>query len=65
MKFAASSLLVLHQKERDKVTEPPILILDESTAGFDPVSEAQVLDKLFSYRQGKTAIMISHVLAEI
>ncbi len=42
------------------VTDPPILILDESTAGLDPVSEAKVLDKLFSHRQGKTTILISH-----
>lgn len=42
------------------VTDPPILILDESTAGLDPVSEAQVLNRLLSYRQGKTTILISH-----
>ncbi|MEH2410653.1 peptidase domain-containing ABC transporter [Nostoc sp.] len=42
------------------VTEPPILILDESTGALDPVSEAQVLDKLFYYRRGKTTILISH-----
>lgn len=41
-------------------TEPPILILDESTAGLDPVSEAEVLDKLLWHRQGKTTILISH-----
>lgn len=42
------------------VTDPPILILDESTAGLDPVSEAQVLDRLLSHRQDKTTILISH-----
>ncbi|NEQ81569.1 MAG: peptidase domain-containing ABC transporter [Moorea sp. SIO2I5] len=42
------------------VTDPPILILDESTGALDPVSEAQALDKLLSHRQGKTTIMISH-----
>ncbi|NJL80915.1 MAG: peptidase domain-containing ABC transporter, partial [Richelia sp. SM2_1_7] len=42
------------------VTDPPILILDESTGALDPVSEAQVLDKILYYRQGKTTIMISH-----
>jgi ATP-binding cassette, subfamily C, bacterial len=40
--------------------QPPILILDESTAGLDPVSEAQVLSTLLSHRQGKTTILISH-----
>lgn len=42
------------------VTEPPILILDESTGALDPVSEAQVLDRLLDHRQGKTTITISH-----
>ena len=42
------------------VTDPPILILDESTAGLDPVSEAQVLNRLLAHRQGKTTILISH-----
>lgn len=42
------------------VNNPPILILDESTAGLDPVSETQVLDKLLFHRQGKTTILISH-----
>ena len=42
------------------INDPPILILDESTAGLDPVSEAQVLHQLLSHRQGKTTILISH-----
>ena len=42
------------------VTDPAILILDESTGGLDPVSEAQVLDQLFEHRQGKTTILITH-----
>jgi ATP-binding cassette subfamily C protein len=42
------------------VSDPPVLILDESTANLDPVSEAQVLDGLLSERMGKTTILISH-----
>jgi ABC-type bacteriocin/lantibiotic exporter with double-glycine peptidase domain len=42
------------------VTDPPVLILDESTSALDPVSEAQVLDQLLDYRQGRTTIFISH-----
>jgi ABC-type bacteriocin/lantibiotic exporter with double-glycine peptidase domain len=42
------------------VTDPSILILDESTGALDPVSETQVLDRLLYHRQGKTTIMISH-----
>ncbi len=39
---------------------PPILIMDESTAGLDPVSETDLLDKLLTYRRGQTTLMISH-----
>ena len=42
------------------VTDPPVLILDESTGALDPVSEAEVLDRLLYDRQGKTTITISH-----
>jgi len=42
------------------VNDPPVLILDESTGALDPVSEAEVLDRLIYHRQGKTTIMISH-----
>ncbi|NER96665.1 MAG: peptidase domain-containing ABC transporter [Symploca sp. SIO1B1] len=42
------------------VTDPPVLILDESTGALDPVLEAKVLDKLLFSRQGKTTIIISH-----
>ena len=42
------------------VTEPPILILDESTSGLDPVSEFQLLNRLLRHRRNKTTILISH-----
>jgi ATP-binding cassette subfamily C protein len=45
---------------RALLTNPPILILDESTANLDPESEAEVLDQLLAYRQGKTTLLISH-----
>jgi len=45
---------------RSLLTNPPILILDEATAGLDPVSEANVLDRLLASRQGKTTILITH-----
>ncbi|BAZ18256.1 ABC transporter ATP-binding protein (plasmid) [Calothrix sp. NIES-4071] len=42
------------------VNNPPVLILDESTAGLDPVSEMQLLDTLLDHRRGQTTILISH-----
>lgn len=45
---------------RGIVTDPPLLILDESTAGLDPVSEGEVLDRLLASRHQKTTILISH-----
>lgn len=42
------------------VTDPPVLILDESTGALDPVSETRVLEQLFAQRRGKTTILISH-----
>lgn len=42
------------------VTDPPVLILDESTSGLDPSSEAQLLTNLLRQRQGKTTLLISH-----
>ena len=42
------------------VTDPPVLILDESTGALDPVSEAKILKQLFAHRRGKTTILISH-----
>ncbi|MBW4617144.1 MAG: peptidase domain-containing ABC transporter [Desmonostoc vinosum HA7617-LM4] len=45
---------------RGILTNPPVLILDEATAGLDPVSEAHVLDRLLEYRKDKTTILITH-----
>lgn len=45
---------------RGIVTDPPILILDESTGSLDPQTEAEVLDQLLLHRQGKMTIIISH-----
>jgi ABC-type bacteriocin/lantibiotic exporter with double-glycine peptidase domain len=42
------------------LTDPPVLILDESTGALDPVTEAEVPSTLLAHRQGKTTITISH-----
>ncbi|MGF1568502.1 MAG: peptidase domain-containing ABC transporter [Nodosilinea sp.] len=45
---------------RALLTNPPVLILDESTSGLDPRSEAQVLDRLLAHRRGQTTVLVSH-----
>ena len=42
------------------LNNPPVLILDESTANLDLISETEILDRLLNYHQGKTTILISH-----
>jgi ABC-type bacteriocin/lantibiotic exporter with double-glycine peptidase domain len=42
------------------VTNPPVLILDESTGALDPVSEGVVLERLLKHRWQQTTITISH-----
>ncbi|MFM9047340.1 MAG: peptidase domain-containing ABC transporter [Cyanobium sp.] len=45
---------------RALVTNPPVLILDESTSALDPVMERRLMDRLLQHRAGLTTIMISH-----
>jgi ABC-type bacteriocin/lantibiotic exporter with double-glycine peptidase domain len=45
---------------RALVVNPPVLILDESTAALDPVLERRLMDRLLQHRAGLTTIMISH-----
>ena len=42
------------------VTDPAVLILDESTDALDPALEARIIDGLLSQREGKTTVLISH-----
>jgi Cu-processing system ATP-binding protein len=45
---------------------PKILILDEPTAGLDPVSSSHLKDKILrEKRNGKTFILTSHIMSEI
>jgi Cu-processing system ATP-binding protein len=46
--------------------DPDLLILDEPTAGLDPVSSSILKDKILSARAaGKTLILTSHVMSEL
>lgn len=45
---------------------PDILILDEPTAGLDPVSSSILKDKILKEKaSGKTVILTSHIMSEI
>lgn len=43
--------------------DSPIMILDEPTASLDPIAEYEVLERIYSAAQEKTAIIISHRLS--
>lgn len=46
--------------------DPQILILDEPTAGLDPVSSSYLKDKILKeHNRGKTIIFTSHILSEL
>ena len=48
------------------VHTPPILVLDEPTAGVDPVGSAEMCELILKLKQqGKTVLITSHLLAQI
>ncbi len=47
--------------------EPEVLILDEPTAGLDPVGRREILERITRYRQVKNAavLMVSHSMEDV
>jgi ABC-type multidrug transport system fused ATPase/permease subunit len=45
---------------RTLLRDPPVLVLDEPTAGLDAVSETAVLDGLQKLMRGRTTLLITH-----
>jgi Cu-processing system ATP-binding protein len=69
----AKPLRVLSGGTRQKVNavlaflfQPELLVLDEPTAGLDPVSSGILKDKISAVRDaGRTVVVTSHVLSEL
>ena len=44
------------------IRDPRVVVLDEPTAGLDPISEHRVMDSLLRIYSGRTMVVITHRL---
>lgn len=50
---------------KSMLTDPNVLLLDEPSAGLDPLARAQVMDMLLELKhQGLTLVMVTHMMDE-
>ncbi|MFZ5645349.1 MAG: thiol reductant ABC exporter subunit CydC [Bacillota bacterium] len=47
---------------RALLKDAPVLLLDEATAGLDPVSEREVMESIHRLMEGRTTLVITHSL---
>ncbi|MCU0466628.1 MAG: ATP-binding cassette domain-containing protein, partial [Anaerolineae bacterium] len=47
------------------LTQPPILILDDSTSAIDSATEDKIQRAIYAAAQGRTTILITHRLSQI
>ena len=72
-KLAEKRMHTLSGGTRQKVSaalaflfDPPVLILDEPTAGLDPIAVESLKEKIFSQKEaGKLIIITSHIMSDL
>ena len=50
---------------RPFLADPPVIILDEPTAGLDPLQITEIRELIQSLKNGHTVIFSSHILPEV
>jgi ATP-binding cassette subfamily C protein CydC len=47
---------------RALIKDAPLLVLDEATAGLDPVTEREIMQDIHEFAEGRTTLVITHRL---
>jgi ATP-binding cassette subfamily B protein len=47
------------------LTDPPVLVLDDSTSAIDSATEDKIQRAIYAAAQGRTTILITHRLSQI